>query len=78
MDTPLPLLAIGGVLGVLWIGLHLLQRRQRLAGPPRLSIEQRLPVSGQCHLILVRWDGRELLLASTSQSCQLIAEGPRA
>lgn len=79
MDPLFQLAGIAVTLGLLWGTLTVLKRYRGAQSPvPRLQVQQRVPLAAGTQLIVVRWDGRELLLAAGAQSCTLIADKPLA
>lgn len=77
MEFIIQLAAIVGVIGLLWLTLHTLRRfRAAPSSAARLQILQRVPVANGCHLLVVNWDGRELLIATGAQPCTLVAAKP--
>lgn len=79
MDSLFQLAGIAVTLGLLWGTLTLLKRfRGHQTPAARLHVQQRVPLAAGSQLIVVRWDGRELLLAAGSQSCTLLADKPLA
>jgi flagellar biogenesis protein FliO len=73
------LAAIGAVLSLL-AGVSYLLRRAGLAkgGAPRLALAQRLSIGNGCQLVVVHWDGREILLATGTQNCTVLGTQPAA
>lgn len=67
---------VAAVLGALWFTVQWLQRRQQGATATRLTVQQRLAVSNQLQLLVVRWDGNELLLSAGGNECRLLASTP--
>jgi hypothetical protein len=66
--------AIFAVLGLLWLTLQALRRyRTTEPGTPALRIHQRVSITNGCHLVVVRWDGQDLLLSAGSQGCTIVA-----
>ncbi len=85
MDVLQPLAAIMLVLGLLGVFLLFLKRRgaagfrlPRLspAGPRRMEVLERVALSPQHALHLVRIGGRSLVVATTPSSCLTICEAP--
>jgi len=74
MEQVIQVAAILGVLGLLWLTLLAL-RRFRVAEPatPAIRIRQRIPIANGCHLLVVQWDGKDLLLAAGAQGCTVVA-----
>ena len=71
--------AIAGTLGLLWATLRALQRfRSEKLPAARVQIRQRVPVANGCQLVVVNWDGQDLLLATGTQACTLVAAKPAA
>ena len=79
MDPLFQLAGIAVTLGLLWGTLTVLKRYRGAQSPvSRLHVQQRVPLAAGTQLIVVRWDGRELLLAAGAHSCTLIADKPLA
>ncbi len=83
MDGWGQLLAISGVLGLLAGALVWLRRfgpgswRPRTAGGRRLEILERLPLTPQHSLYLVRLCGRELLIGTAPSGCAVLDRGEK-
>jgi hypothetical protein len=79
METTLQLAAISGTLGLLWLTLQGLKRLRGTAAPRgRLQVQQRVSLANGCHLVVIEWDGREMLLATGNHPCTLVASKPAA
>jgi hypothetical protein len=79
MDNSFQLAAIAGTLGLLWFALTALRRfRGEQNTSPRVQVRQRVPVSNGCQLLLIEWDGQELLVATGGQPCTVMASKPVA
>lgn len=77
MEPLLQFAAIGGTLGLLWLTLTALKRMRGNTKPGALiTVQQRIPITNNCQLIVVHWDGRELLLSTGTQPCSLVASKP--
>jgi len=75
MDPLFQLAGIAVTLGLLWATLTFLKRFRGTQAPvPRLQVQQRVQLAAGTQLVVVRWDGRELLLAAGAHSCTLIAD----
>ena len=74
MEHAFQLAAIIGTLGLLWLPLHGLRRFRGARNPGvRVQVRQRVSIANGCQLVVVHWDGRELLIATGSQPCTLVA-----
>jgi flagellar biosynthetic protein FliO len=87
METTQQLLAVFVVLGLLFGSLWLLKRkgwartsfrRPSSAGQPRLEVIDRLALTPQHSLHLVRVADRTLLVGLSPQGCNLLESGPAA
>ena len=77
MEPILQLGAVCGVLGALWLGVLALKRRQgTLQQRGQLRVRQRVAISNNCQLVVVDWDGREMLIATGAQPCTLLTTRP--
>ena len=75
MEFITQLAAMLGTLGLLWFGLTAL-RRLRIGqgmGKP-LQLRQRISIANGCQLVVVEWHGEELLIATGSHTCTLVAQ----
>ena len=74
MEHAIQLAAVFGTIGLLWLTLQAL-RRYRAAERPgaRMQVRQRLSIASGCQLVVVQWDGRELLIATGNQPCTVVA-----
>ncbi len=83
MDAWGQLLAVSAVLGLLAAALLWLRRagpgvwRARAANGRRLEIVERLPLTPQHSLHLVRLCGRDMLIATTPSGCSLLDSGEK-
>jgi hypothetical protein len=41
-----------------------------------VQVQQRVAIANGCQLVVVNWDGQELLIATGSQACTLVAAKP--
>ncbi|MBI2689765.1 MAG: flagellar biosynthetic protein FliO [Acidobacteria bacterium] len=74
MEYTIQFTAVAGTLGLLWLTLMGLRRLRGPENPrTRLQVRQRVSVANGCQLVVVEWDGRELLLATGTQSCSVVA-----
>ncbi|MFN0102134.1 MAG: hypothetical protein ACKV2U_08600 [Bryobacteraceae bacterium] len=74
MQYTIQLAAVIGTIGLLWLTLHALRRFRSTQNPgARVQIQQRLSIANGCQLVVVNWDGRELLIATGNQPCTLVA-----
>ncbi len=65
--------SIIAVLAALAVAVQYLKRSGRIGAPTRrLTVEQRVPLSNGCQLVLVRLDNEELLLAAGTSGCTLL------
>jgi flagellar biogenesis protein FliO len=79
MEHALQIAAVIGVIGLLWLTLNSLRRlRANGSNGPRLQIQQRISIANGCQLVLVQWDGQELLLATGAQNCTVVSRKPIA
>lgn len=79
MELALQIAAVIGVIGLLWLTLNTMRHlRAKGSNGPRLKIQQRISVANGCQLVIVRWDGQELLLATGAQNCTVVASKPIA
>lgn len=77
MNGLLPMLAIAGVLALLWLMLTGLRRlKGHAAAGGQLQVVQRVPLAQGCQLVAVKWEGQELLLAAGGQTCTVLARRP--
>lgn len=77
MNVMFQLMAIAGVLGLLWLTLAGLRRvRIPASSGARLQILQRVTVANGCQLVSVMWEGEELLLATGTPACTVLARKP--
>jgi hypothetical protein len=77
METTIQLAAIGGTLGLLWLLLQALRRFRGGDAPRgRVQVQQRIPLANGCQLVVIHWDGREMLLATGNHPCTLVASKP--
>ena len=71
------MVAIGGTIGLLWLTLEGLRRLRTNKGTPhRVSVQQRISLVNGCQLVVVHWDGREILLAAGNLPCSVLADKP--
>lgn len=74
MEQLLQLTAVAGTLGLLWLTLHGIRRlRGNTPQGNRLRVQQRIALANGCQLAVVAWGGKELLLATGSHPCTVIA-----
>lgn len=74
MEYVIQFAAVLGTVGLLWLTLQMLRRfRSTQNNSHRVQIQQRVSIASGCQLVVVQWDGRELLLATGTQSCTLVA-----
>lgn len=67
------LASVIAVLAALAAAVQYLKRSGRIGAPAkRLTVEQRVPLSNGCQLVLVRLDNEELLLATGGSGCTLL------
>lgn len=67
------IVSVLAVLAALAISAHFLKRLGRTGGVARrVTVEQRVPISNGCQLVLVRLDNQELLLAASGGTCTLL------
>lgn len=79
MEHLMQLAAVCGTLGMLAFTLSAFKRaRGEAKTTARISVQQRIPLGNNCQLIVVHWDGRELLLTTGTQPCSLVASKPIA
>ena len=69
--------AILGTIGLLGLTLYGMRRFKGAQSPgARMRVQQRVTVANGCQLVVVHWDGQELLIATGSQPCSLVASKP--
>lgn len=79
MEHAIQLAAIVGTIGLLWLTLQALRRfRGAPQSGDRVQVRQRLAIANGCQLVVVQWDGRELLIATGNHPCTLVASKPAA
>lgn len=77
MDAFIQFAAIFGTIGLLWLTLTGLKRIRGNAKPSaQITVQQRIPITGNCQLVVVHWDGQELLLSTGTQPCMLVSSKP--
>ena len=79
------LLAVALVMGLLFAALHLMRRRglaqfpsalRLRKAPRRLELLEKLPLTAQHSLHVVRMDGRSLLIGVSPSGCTLLESRP--
>jgi len=74
MEHAIQMAAIFGTIGLLWLTLQALKRFRGADRPgPRVQVKQRVTIANGCQLVVVDWDGREMLIATGSQPCTVVA-----
>jgi len=74
MEYVIQVAAVLGTIGLLWLTLQALRRFRAVEQPgERVQVRQRVAIANGCQLVVVQWDGRELLIATGSQSCCVVA-----
>lgn len=74
MEQAIQLAAVAGTIGLLWLSLQALRRFRGVQKPgARVQVRQRVAIASGCQLVVVNWDGRELLIATGNQPCTLVA-----
>lgn len=69
--------AIAGTLCLLWLTLEGLRRlRSNQAGTQRVRVQQRVSLANGCQLVVIQWDGQEILLATGNHPCNVLAQKP--
>ena len=77
MEQITQLAAIGGTLSLLWLTLEGLRRLRSSDGATqRVQVQQRISLANGCQLVVVQWDGREILLATGNHPCSVLATKP--
>ncbi len=77
MEHAIQLAAIFGTIGLLWLTLQALRRFRGVERPgARVQVRQRVGIANGCQLVVVQWDGREMLIATGSQTCTVVASKP--
>lgn len=77
MEHAIQVAAIFGTVGLLWLTLQALRRFRGTAIPAaRVQVRQRVSIANGCQLVVVQWDGREMLIATGSQPCTVVASKP--
>jgi hypothetical protein len=77
MEYGMQLAAVVGTVGLLWLTLQTLRRfRATQNQGHRVLVQQRVSIANGCQLVVVHWEGRDLLLATGTQSCSLVASKP--
>lgn len=75
MEQLVQLSAVGGTLALLWLTLEGLRRLRINKGKPqRVLVQQRVSLVNGCQLVVIHWDGREILLAAGNQPCTVLAD----
>ena len=73
MEQLLQLTAVAGTLGLLWLTLQGIRRLKGNGSQGnRLRVQQSVAIANGCHLVVVAWGGREMLLATGSHPCTVI------
>ncbi|MBL8242487.1 MAG: hypothetical protein JNM66_33990 [Bryobacterales bacterium] len=79
MEYIVQLTAVVGTIGLLWLTLQALRRfRTGRIQCQRVLVQQRISVSNGCQLVVIRWDGQDMLLATGAQACTVVASKPTA
>jgi hypothetical protein len=74
MGNAIQVAAIFGTIGLLWWTLQALRRFRGADRPgPRVQVRQRVTIANGCQLVVVDWDGREMLIATGTQACTVVA-----
>lgn len=73
MEYAFQMAGAAGTLGLLWLTLQGLRRIRAGQPGPRVRVQQRVPIANGCQLVVVDWDGQELLIATGSQHCTVVA-----
>lgn len=74
MEHAIQVAAIFGTIGLLWLTLQALRRFRGVDSPGvRVHVRQRVTIASGCQLVVVEWDGRELLIATGNQPCTVVA-----
>jgi hypothetical protein len=74
MEHVIQVAAIIGTIGLLWLTLQALRRFRGVDRPGmRVHVRQRVTIANGCQLVVVEWDGRELLIATGNQPCTVVA-----
>jgi flagellar biogenesis protein FliO len=74
MEQVMQVGAIATSLGLLWLTLQALRRfRVAKTTTPAIQIRQRVSLDNRCQLVVVHWDGKDLLLAAGTQGCTVVA-----
>lgn len=77
MEQLTQLAAIGGTISLLWLTLEGLRRlRSNNAATQRVQVQQRVSLANGCQLVVIQWDGREILLATGNHPCSVLAAKP--
>ena len=77
MEQLLQTAAVGGTIALLWLTLEGLRRLRVSKGARNpVSVQQRISLVNGCQLVLVHWNGRELLLAAGNLPCTVLADKP--
>jgi len=77
MEMTMQLAGVCGTLGLLWLTLTGMKKlRAGETGRGRLQVRQRVSLTSGCQLAVVEWDGREMLVATGSQACSVVASKP--
>ena len=77
MEQLTQLAAIGGTISLLWLTLEGLRRlRSSNTSTPRVQVQQRVSLANGCQLVVIQWDGREILLATGNHPCSVLAAKP--
>jgi len=74
MEYAIQFVGVIGTIGLLWLTLQFLRRyRPASQSGPRVWVKQRINIASGCQLVVVDWDGREMLIATGSQACTVVA-----
>lgn len=74
MEHALQAAAIFGTIGLLWLTLRALKKFRGADRPGSgVRVRQRVTIANGCQLVVVDWEGRELLIATGSQGCTVVA-----
>ncbi len=77
MEQLTQIAAIAGTLCLLWLTLEGLRRlRSNNPGTQRVQVQQRVTLANGCQLVVIQWDGREILLATGNHPCSVLAAKP--
>lgn len=74
MEHAIQVAAIFGTIGLLWWTLQALRRFRGPDRPgPRVRVKQRVTIANGCQLVVIDWDGQEMLIATGNQACTVVA-----